>query len=136
TPRGADDAFVQEVRFMTDQAPPSFLRRVSGILLHPTSLPGPYGIGDFGPAAYAWIDLLAGARQSRWQIPPLCPPGYGASPYQGLSAFAGNTYLLSPDVLVQEGLLQHGDLGGADFPANRFDVARVTAYKDNLFQRA
>ncbi len=121
---------------MSDSSPQSLLRRASGILLHPTSLPGPYGIGDLGLAAYAWIDLLARGRQSLWQILPLCPPGYGASPYQGLSAFAGNMYLISPDALVQDGLLQPGDLAGADFPAERADFVRVVEYKDRLFARA
>ena len=66
------------------------LRRAAGLLMRPTSLPGPSGIGDIGPAAYAWIDILASRRQSWWQILPLGPTGYGDSPYQCFSAFAGN----------------------------------------------
>ncbi|HEY7744912.1 MAG TPA: 4-alpha-glucanotransferase, partial [Desulfuromonadales bacterium] len=64
--------------------------RASGILLHPTSLPGPHGIGSLGAEAYAFVDFLAGAGQSIWQILPLGPTGYGDSPYSALSAFAGN----------------------------------------------
>ena len=71
--------------------------RSAGLLLHPSSLPGRYGIGDFGPLAYAWVDALARARQKWWQILPLCPTGIGDSPYQSPSTFAGNTNLLSPD---------------------------------------
>src|SRR6185436_9777846 len=79
--------------------------RGSGILLHPTSLPGPYGIGDLGPAAYGWVDTLVRAGQKWWQVLPLGPTGYGDSPYQCFSAFAGNPYLVSPDTLVQDGLI-------------------------------
>src|ERR1700755_623902 len=81
--------------------------RSSGILLHPTSLPGPFGIGDLGPAAYAFADFLEAAGQSLWQVLPLGPTGYGDSPYACYSAFAGNTLLVSPDRLVNEGLLTH-----------------------------
>ena len=75
--------------------------RSAGIILHPTSLPGPFGVGDLGPAAYAWVDLLAGAGQKWWQVLPLGPTGYGDSPYQCFSAFAGNPLLVSPQMLVQ-----------------------------------
>ena len=74
------------------------------MLLHPTSLPGPFGIGDLGPAAYAWVDTLVRAGQKWWQVLPLGPTGYGDSPYQCFSAFAGNPYLISPESLVQDGL--------------------------------
>ena len=90
--------------------------RSAGVLLHPTSLPAPYGIGDLGPAAYAWVDALVHARQSWWQILPLGPTGYGDSPYQSLSSFAGNPYLISPDLLIQDGLLKKDDLAGAQVP--------------------
>ena len=80
--------------------------RSAGILLHPTSLPGRYGIGDLGPAAYAWVDALVRARQTWWQVLPLGPTGFGDSPYQSFATFAGNPYLVSPDVMVQEGLVQ------------------------------
>src|SRR5262245_58024494 len=90
-------------------------RRASGIVLHPTSLPGPYGIGDLGPAAYAWIDALVQARQRWWQILPLGPTGYGDSPYQCFSAFAGNPLLVSPDLLRDNGLIAEGGLSGRPF---------------------
>src|SRR5262249_35521711 len=96
-----------------------FERRTSGVLLHPTSLPGPYGIGDLGPEAQCWIAALSRAGQSWWQILPVGPTGYADSPYQSFSSFAGNTNLLSPDRLVEEGLLRPTDidelrLGDAD----------------------
>ena len=71
--------------------------RASGILLHPTSLPSRGGIGDFGPAAYRFVDGLAAARQGLWQVLPLGPLGYGNSPYSSISAFAGNPLLISPE---------------------------------------
>ena len=79
--------------------------RASGVLLHISSLPSPYGIGDVGPAARAWIDRLHEAGQGWWQALPLGPTGYGNSPYQSLSSFAGNEVLISPEDLIEEGLL-------------------------------
>ncbi|MBR4108766.1 MAG: 4-alpha-glucanotransferase [Oscillospiraceae bacterium] len=79
--------------------------RESGILMHITSLPGPYGIGTFGKSAYAFVDFLKKAGQRKWQILPLTPTGFGDSPYQSCSAFAGNPYLIDLPSLVQEGLL-------------------------------
>src|SRR5947209_2343926 len=93
---------------MTTPAKPK--RRSAGILLHPTSLPGRYGVGDLGPVAYGWVETLARAKQTWWQILPLNPTGYGDSPYQSFSAFAGNPVLVSPDVLVQEGPAPASDL--------------------------
>jgi 4-alpha-glucanotransferase len=118
----------------TAQAPQS--KRTAGILLHPTSLPGPYGIGDLGPAAHAWVDALARAGQTWWQILPLGPTGYADSPYQCFSAFAGNPYLISPDLLIQEGLLHVDDLTGAQFPADRVDYGPVIEFKRRLLTRA
>jgi 4-alpha-glucanotransferase len=86
--------------------------RASGILLHVTSLPGPYGIGDLGPAAVTWIDRLHEAGQTWWQALPLGPTGYGDSPYQSLSSFAGNWFLISPDWLIEDELLKPGDFAG------------------------
>ncbi len=77
--------------------------RMSGVLLHVTSLPSPGGVGDFGPAAYAFVDFLAAAKQRLWQVLPLNPPGYGSSPYSALSAFAGNPALISVERLAEEG---------------------------------
>ena len=75
-------------------------QRMSGILLHPTSLPGRYGIGSMNQAAYDWVDFLERTRQSLWQVLPLGPTGYGDSPYQSFSTFAGNPYLISLEDLV------------------------------------
>jgi 4-alpha-glucanotransferase len=85
-------------------------KRGSGILLHVTSLPSSYGVGDLGPEAYRFTDFLAQAKQSYWQVLPLNPtnPAYGNSPYSSISAFAGNTLLISPDLLIEEGLLPRG----------------------------
>src|ERR1051326_1759506 len=80
------------------------VQRTSGVLLHPTSFPGPYAIGDLGPEAYAFVDFLVAAGQSLWQVLPLGPTGYGDSPYACYSAFAVNTLLVSSELLVKEGL--------------------------------
>jgi 4-alpha-glucanotransferase len=104
--------------------------RRCGILLHPTSLPGDYGIGDLGPAAFRWIDYLAEARQTYWQILPLGPTGYGDSPYQSFSAFAGNTLLISPERLAEAGLLGKETIGSApEFSADRVDYGKVYEWK-------
>ena len=110
--------------------------RGSGLLLHPTSLPGPYGVGDLGPVARQWVDDLARARQSWWQMLPLAPPGAGDSPYQAYSAFAGNPLLVSPVDLLADGLLERKDLAGATFPPGQVDFARAGAFKDRLLARA
>ncbi len=81
------------------------LQRASGILLHPSSLPSPWGIGDLGPMAYRFVDFLVAAGQSLWQVLPLGPTGYGDSPYQCFSAFAGNPLLISIDDIIEQGLL-------------------------------
>src|SRR5262244_194716 len=91
--------------------------RASGVLLHVTSLPSPYGIGDVGPSAVAWIDLLHQAKQGWWQALPVGPTGYGNSPYQPLSTFAGNALLVSPDWLIEDGLLLENDWTARAFPA-------------------
>src|SRR6266404_1138811 len=83
--------------------------RAAGILLHVTSLPSQYGIGDVGPAAFSWVDRLHEAGQSWWQALPLGPTGLGNSPYASLSSFAGNGLLVSPDLLIEEGLLTPRD---------------------------
>src|SRR3954453_12632767 len=90
------------------------MERSSGILLHVTSSPGPHGIGDLGPEAYRWIDRLARARQSWWQALPLGPTGYGDSPYQCYSAFAGNPALISLERLQEDGLLTAADIEAFD----------------------
>src|SRR5512136_3391418 len=96
--------------------------RCSGILLHPTSLPGRYGIGDLGPAAYAFADFLHETGQGIWQVLPLGPTGYGDSPYQCFSAFAGNPLLISPDLLLEAGHLSPADVAEVPaFPADAVD---------------
>ena len=123
-------------RDLTTTTQPAHPVRSSGILLHPTSLPGPYGIGDLGPAAYAWVDQLVRAGQTWWQVLPLSPPDFANSPYQSASTFAGNTNLISPDLLVQDGLLKKNDLSHADFPADRVEDKAVTEFKHGLLRRA
>jgi 4-alpha-glucanotransferase len=111
--------------------------RASGILLHPTSLPGPFGVGDLGSEAYRFADFLAASAQSLWQMLPLGPTGYGDSPYAGYSAFAGNTLLISPEQLVVEGLLSKEDLVAAS-PASvtGVDFTQVHQSKTALLQKA
>lgn len=111
--------------------------RVSGILLHPTSLPGRYGIGDLGDEAFRFVDFLADARQGLWQVLPLGPTGYGDSPYQCFSAFAGNPLLVSPDRLVDAGLLEKRDLRNAPhFSTERVEYGAVIDFKRSLLRRA
>jgi 4-alpha-glucanotransferase len=110
--------------------------RSAGVLLHPTSLPGPFGIGDLGAAAYAWVDALAGAKQTWWQILPLGPTGYGDSPYQCFSAFAGNPYLVSPQSLINDALLDSRDVAAVSFPANRVDYGPVIQFKIRVLNQA
>ena len=84
--------------------------RGAGVLLHPTSLPGPFGIGDLGPAAERFLDFLAAGGQTVWQVLPIGPIGLGNSPYSSVSAFAGNPLLISPERLVEDGLLTRDEL--------------------------
>ena len=119
---------------MTTEADPS--PRSAGVLLHPSSLPGPHGIGDLGTAAHAWVDALAKAKQTWWQILPLGPTGYGDSPYQCFSAFAGNSYLISPQALIEDGLLDARDVAAVSFPANRVDFGPVIPFKIRLLNQA
>lgn len=104
--------------------------------MHPTSLPGPYGIGDLGRLAYRWVDALARAQQTWWQMLPLGPTGYGDSPYQCFSAFAGNPYLVSPDLLIEDGLLKASDVTGLNFPAHKVDYGPVIEFKVALVSKA
>jgi 4-alpha-glucanotransferase len=113
------------------------LPRSSGIVLHPTCLPGPHGAGDLGPDAYQFVDFLAAAGQGVWQVLPLGPTGYGDSPYQALSSFAGNPLMISLDALAEPGLLTADDLRTRpEFPADRVDFGRVLAWKRPLLERA
>jgi 4-alpha-glucanotransferase len=109
--------------------------REAGILLHPTSLPSRFGIGDLGPAADAFLDWAASAGLRIWQVLPLGPPGAHDSPYAGLSAFAGNPLLVSPEWLLEEGLLPASALDGAPaFPGDRVDFAAVHAFKERVLR--
>jgi len=109
--------------------------RSSGLLLHPTSLPGPFGVGDLGPEAYHFADFLEASGQSLWQVLPLGPTGYGDSPYACYSAFAGNTLMISPEKLVTDGLLSSVD-PLPKFPADRVDFAAAHQYKDSVLSKA
>jgi len=111
--------------------------RQAGILLHPTSLSGPDGIGDVGPAAYQWVDSIKKAGFSLWQVLPLGPTGYGDSPYQCFSAFAGNPYLVSPALLLEDGLLHTSDLSERPaLPGNYVDYGAAIHWKNYLLQLA
>lgn len=111
-------------------------KRQAGVLLHPTSLPGAHGIGDLGPQATRFLDWMARAGFGLWQVLPLGPTGYGDSPYQCFSAFAGNPYLVSPELLAEEGLLARGDLRHPRFPAGRVDYGPVIEWKNAMLGRA
>jgi 4-alpha-glucanotransferase len=109
------------------------MNRLSGVLLHPSSLPGPFGIGDIGPAAHGFIERLAEARQRIWQVLPLGPTGYGDSPYAPFSSFAGNELLISPELLANEGLIDRRQLRDASrFPRERVDYGSVIPWKRAL----
>lgn len=111
--------------------------RESGILLHPTSLPSPYGIGDLGEEAYEFVDFLFKAKQKLWQMLPLGPVGFGESPYQSFSAFAGNHLLISFDRLREEGLLKEQDFSDLPvFDENKVQFEQVKIYKEKLLRKA
>ena len=114
-----------------------FDSRVSGVLLHPTSLPSPYGIGDLGTSAYQFVDFLADAHQQIWQVLPLGPTGFGNSPYLSYSALAGNPLLISLEKLLQDGLLAESDLANLpDYPIDRVDYDLVLNTKTPLLKKA
>jgi 4-alpha-glucanotransferase len=111
--------------------------RASGILLHPTSLPSNYGIGDLGAEAFEFVDFLSQARQTYWQVLPLGQTGYGDSPYQCFSAFAGNIYLISPAKLLDDGFLSDEDLRDApEFGEGKVDFGRMIDFKLPLLKKA
>ena len=112
-------------------------KRSSGILLHPTSLPGPYGIGDIGANAHRWIDFLSAAGCGLWQILPIGPTGFADSPYQCFSSFAGNPFLISPDALLEDDLLHPDDLYDRPvFPDDHVDFGLVIPWKLGLLDRS
>jgi len=110
--------------------PPAY--RASGVLLHVTSLPSRYGIGDLGPTAFAWIDCLAAAGQSWWQVLPLGPTGYGHSPYQALSSFAANPLVISPEQLIEDHLLAPDDISNTAFPSDHVNFELVIPFKQRV----
>ncbi|MGI9149536.1 MAG: 4-alpha-glucanotransferase [Chloroflexota bacterium] len=112
-------------------------QRRAGVLLHPTCLPSRYGIGDLGPAAADFLRFLSHARQSLWQVLPLGPTGLGDSPYASPSAFAGNPLLISPQALLEQGLLVEGELAVlADLPTHTVDFGRLLPLKRQVLQSA
>jgi 4-alpha-glucanotransferase len=112
-------------------------QRASGILLHVTSLPSLYGIGDLGPSAYSFADFLTRTDQQIWQVLPLGPVGYGASPYSSLSTFAGNPLLISPEPLLERGLLEDADLAPLRaLPDDHVDYPRLVPRKETVLETA
>ncbi|MDR0468584.1 MAG: 4-alpha-glucanotransferase, partial [Peptococcaceae bacterium] len=120
-----------------DRIAPQFPRS-AGVLLHISSLPSPYGIGSFGKSAYQWVDFLREAGQSYWQILPLGPTGYGNSPYQCFSAFAGNPYFIDLDMLCKEGLLKREDFLDLDWGmlGDRVDFDAVYRFREPVLRKA
>ena len=111
--------------------------RMSGILVHPTSFPSPHGIGDLGQGARDFIDLLKETNQHLWQVLPLGPTGFGDSPYQSLSAFAGQIYIISPEDLKKEGLLTDQDFEGEPaWDPRKVDYGEVINFKVRLLKKA
>lgn len=113
-------------------------KRQSGVLMHISSLPGKYGIGSFGQSAYDFVDFLVRTKQRYWQILPLGTTSYGDSPYQSFSAFAGNTYFIDFDVLIEEGLLNEADVKGADFgdDPRKVDYAKIFDARRPIMEKA
>ena len=113
-------------------------KRQSGVLMHISSLPGKYGIGSFGQSAYDFVDFLVRTKQRYWQILPLGTTSYGDSPYQSFSAFAGNTYFIDFDILIEEGLLNEADVKGADFgdDPRKVDYAKIFDVRRPIMEKA
>src|SRR3954469_10463628 len=116
----------------------AFSERCSGILLHPTSLPGPHGVGDLGPEAYRFVNFLARAGQRYWQMLPVGPLGGGGSPYDSPSAFAGSPLLISLEALVERGLLEATEVGDprAFQSARRARFPAAARYRERRLRRA
>lgn len=113
------------------------LKRCSGILVHPTSFPNKYGIGDLGKSAYDFIEFLEKSNQKAWQVLPLGPTSFGDSPYQSFSTFAGNHLLISPDILLEEGYLEKEDLENIpSFDPQKVDFGSLINYKTDMFKKA
>ncbi len=111
--------------------------RTSGLLLHPTSLPGPHGSGDLGREAHAFVDSLSRAKQSWWQMLPVAPPGYGESPYSAQSAFAGSAWLVSPEALADDQLLDPNAIANPPiFPDDHVDFVSMASHRERLLRLA
>lgn len=111
--------------------------RMSGILAHPTSFPSPYGVGDLGSGAYEFIDFLQAAGQTLWQVLPLGPTGYGDSPYQSFSAFAGQSLIISPELMIKKGYITETDTAEFNFPyEDKVDYGYVIYLKTALYKKA
>ncbi|MBC7958868.1 MAG: 4-alpha-glucanotransferase, partial [Vallitaleaceae bacterium] len=111
--------------------------RKSGILLHPTSFPNKYGIGDLGPSSYIFIDFLEKSGQKLWQVLPLGPTGYGDSPYQAFSSFAGQPLIISPEKLIEEGLLFEDDFANMpEWDPLKIDFGPTINYKFSILRKA
>ncbi|MCI5165935.1 MAG: hypothetical protein D3903_07530, partial [Candidatus Electrothrix sp. GM3_4] len=130
----------------SDQSPPPSSKkhyfssdtRSSGVLMHISSLPSPFGIGDLGSGSFDFVDFLAKSGQRYWQVLPLGPTNevFGNSPYMSSSAFAGNSLFISPEQLIQDGLLRQEDLPAYDFSEYHVDFASVTTWKKEVLQKA
>jgi 4-alpha-glucanotransferase len=129
-----DRAFHRTNNAMPDPHAP--LPRSSGVLMHVSSLPSAFGIGDLGPAAYAWVDQLIQAGQSWWQVLPLCPIGQGDSPYDSYSSVGANPLFISPELLVEDGLLDRADLHHGGFPDHSVHFLSVRQFKATVLDRA
>ena len=115
---------------------PPPIERSSGVLLAITSLPSRFGVGDLGPAARAWVDMLAAAKQTWWQMLPVGPFGAGDSPYAAYSTFAGETLLISPEDLVADGLLGPTDLPTRAFAESTADFDAARPIREGLLKKA
>jgi 4-alpha-glucanotransferase len=124
---------LEDAKRPSSQSP---MPRAAGILLHPTSLPGPHGIGDLGAAAYRFVETLEAARQTIWQLMPLGPVGLGNSPYAASSAFAGFPLLIALDQLTGRGWLDQGDLEAPDFPPSQVQFQGADAFKIERLRKA
>ena len=113
-------------------------KRSAGILMPISALPSPYGIGTLGKAAYAFADFLHAAGQSLWQVLPIGPTGYGDSPYQSFSTFAGNPYFIDLELLVQDGLLDEAALAAEEWPSEptRIDYGKIYIARFRVLRRA
>src|SRR4249919_168302 len=107
--------------------------RAAGIILHTSSLPGPHGNGDLGAEAHDFVNSLVRARQGIWQVLPLGPTGYGNSPYQSFSAFAGNPLLISLDRLIEDGVLTARECSDEAFADGDVDFSAVVAHRRKLW---